>query len=499
MAKKLISLLLVLLMIVPVFAACSDTPASDDSGAKNNSSAGDDVTTEEETTKRFLDDMQETMDFGGETIRFIVEEGSNGKLSERSILSAEEASSDVVDAAVYDRNLAVSERLNINIELLETIMFSGLPAKVRPSILAGADDYDIIGTYQYYGISMAPEGLMLNLNKLEYNDFDREYWAVQYMNNMSYKGSRYWATGDMSLRYIGGMYVSYVNSRLWNNYYADTSVYDLVNNGQWTLDKLSELAQALYIDENGNGKPERGDQFGFIINVQDPIEGLMAGANVKISEFDADGVPQIIVNNERTLSFYDRAYNLLYKNEGAFLSANDDSVSSMQMFAEGNIFSTVNKLYQSEVYLREMEDDFYILPVPKLDETQEHYNTMLHDGVTMFGVPVTNSKLQATSATLEALASESFRLVAPAYYETALKVKYARDTESAQMIDLIRQNVSADFAALYSHSIADIVHFFRNQLGGKKDAIASQFTKLEKPWNKALSKLLDNLENNADK
>lgn len=499
MFKKWISFLLALAIVAPMAAACSDKPSETADTPKTTQTAnGETVTQPEETTQKYLDSMPETMDFGGETIRFIVEEGSNGKLSERSIV-AEEDAADVVDAAVYLRNLTVSERLNIKIELIESIMFSGLPAKVRPSILAGADDYDIIGTYQYYGIVMAPEGLMLNLNKLEHNDFTREYWASQYIENMSYKGIRYWATGDLSLRYIGGMYVSYVNSRLWNDYFGGENIYSLVTDGKWTLDNLYAYAEQTHIDLNGDGVPDAKDQFGFIINVQDPIEGVLAGSNIKFSELDDNGTPYITLNNERTLDFYDKVYNLLYNNEGSFIATADDSVTSMKMFSEGNTLCTVNKLYQSEVYLREMDDDFYILPVPKLDEAQEHYNTTLHDGVTLFGVPITNSKLEATSATLEALASESFRQVAPAYYETALKVKYARDTESALMIDLIRENVSADFVFLFSHSVADIAHLFRNQLSSKSQNLASQLKKLEKSWTKALEKLLIKLEENSDK
>lgn len=146
-----------------------------------------------------------------------------------------------------------------------------------------------------------------------------------------------------------------------------------------------------------------------------------------------------------------------------------------------------------------MEQEFRIVPVPKLNEEQEHYNTMLHDGVTLFGIPITNQKLEETSVTLECMASESLKTVTPAYYEVALKVKYARDNESGMMIDLIRENVSADFAALYSNNIANVVHFFRNNLSSKKDNIASALEKNQKLWNKSMSKLLDNIESNANK
>ena len=42
-----------------------------------------------------------------------------------------------------------------------------------------------------------------------------------------------------------------------------------------------------------------------------------------------------------------------------------------------------------------------------------------------------------TGAVLEALSYESRQTVIPAYYEIALKGKYARDPESVEMLDLI--------------------------------------------------------------
>ena len=85
--------------------------------------------------------------------------------------------------------------------------------------------------------------------------------------------------------------------------------------------------------------------------------------------------------------------------------------------------------------------------------------------------------------------------VLPAYYETALKVKYSRDTESGEMIDLIHDNVSSDFACLYSNSISDIAHFFRNNIKSTQD-ISSVFAKYEKIWTKTLDKLTEKLEAN---
>jgi len=295
------------------------------------------------------------------------------------------------------------------------------------------------------------------------------------------------------------MYVTYVNAEIASDNYSDVNFYDLVYEGQWTLDKVSELTERGYVDVNGDSKHDAGDQYGFILNIQDPVEGMAAGSNIRLSEVDDDGVPYISIDNERTYTFYDKLYNLVYNNDGFYKAPADDSVSTMKMFASGNALMTVNKLYNSEIYLREMDQDFYILPVPKLDEAQTNYNTRLHDGVTLFGIPVTNQHYDETSATLEAMASESFRLVAPAYYETALKVKYARDNESAKMIDLIRENVSSDFANLYSNSINNIAHLFRTKLDGETQNLSSSMKSNSRVWSKQLEKLFKQLEEKADR
>lgn len=209
-------------------------------------------------------------------------------------------------------------------------------------------------------------------------------------------------------------------------------------------------------------------------------------------------MPFITLNNEHTYSFFDKLYKLVSDNNGSFIATNDDNTTLMKMFSTGNVLFVVNKLFQSAVILRDMEQEFKIIHVPKYDENQEHYITRLHDSVTCFGIPITNLDYEVTGATLEALASESNKLVAPAYYETALKVKYTRDSESGMMIDLVREHATSDFASLYSSSVGNIVHFFRSQLSGN-GSIASSIKSNEKIWNKALEKLLTKMEENIDK
>ena len=58
-----------------------------------------------------------------------------------------------------------------------------------------------------------------------------------------------------------------------------------------------------------------------------------------------------------------------------------------------------------------------------------------------------------SSAVLEALASESSKLITPAVFEVALKVKYSSDDKMAQMYDIIRASMTYDFGRVFTDNL----------------------------------------------
>lgn len=96
-----------------------------------------------------------------------------------------------------------------------------------------------------------------------------------------------------------------------------------------------------------------------------------------------------------------------------------------------------------------MENDYGILPYPKWDEAQTEYYTMVDGSHDILAVPITATNLERTGIITEALSAESYKRVIPAYYETALKTKYARDDESVQMLDMIANSRVFDIGYVY--------------------------------------------------
>ena len=78
--KKKLCLMLVAAMLVSSLASCSESKVNEEKETTSTAETVANVTASEETeeeTKKYLDDLPEKMDFGGTSMRFIVEEGGN--------------------------------------------------------------------------------------------------------------------------------------------------------------------------------------------------------------------------------------------------------------------------------------------------------------------------------------------------------------------------------------------------------------------------------------
>ena len=73
--------------------------------------------------------------------------------------------------------------------------------------------------------------------------------------------------------------------------------------------------------------------------------------------------------------------------------------------------------------MREMRDDFGILPYPKYDEAQESYQTYICDGnTTGFSIPIT-ADAEKSGMILNALNALGMSDVRPEYYDRASRAK----------------------------------------------------------------------------
>ena len=493
--SRSLALFLALALLLPL-ASCANAKNDPETPAQNTGSDPTAAMEEEaETEAKFLDALPETLDYGGYEVTFLSsEETKSIELDE-----AEDDISDVVNEAYWRRNRALEERLNVKLILGEKTGYGGFNAAATQTVTSGSDDYDVFCAHTRFNVSLAASGQMMKLNENGFTDtinIHAPYWSQLFIENINYKDNLFWLTGDMTHSFIAYIYAMFVNSTVWNDFFPDESLYGLVLEGNWTLDKMSSLCENVYRDLNGNAQVDLADSFGVIMQKGHVLNGMVFANGVEYTGVDDAGNYSVILGSEHTIDVFDKLHTIFYGTDYGYMFDNAAfDNGSITMLTEDRVLFCPNTFQTAgNELIRNMESDFMIIPLPKFDDQQENYRVNQYDGVPLYGCPTTLStdKIGMIATVLEATCSMTSQTVIPAYYDLALKNKYSRDAETAKMIDLIHDCITADFCFYWGDSIGDLMGFFYNNI--QNEEIASKFKSNEKVWAKTLSKLVGKLE-----
>ncbi|MBR3715550.1 MAG: hypothetical protein IKM18_06560 [Clostridia bacterium] len=450
--------------------------------------------------RHWYDNIEEGLDLGGYTVKFAVAEADSDGFHKRSIIGSED-SGDAVDAAIFARNKAIEARFNCKIELTFYEEKKLSETAVMNVLMAGGTEYDVIAGLQWADIGLCSKGYLVNLAKnedaakyIEWQDNEFPYWAEGYIDGMSYKGQVYWLTGDLCLRYTGGFYCTFMNADIYDEVLKakEGSIYDVVRDKKWTIDKMREFSDATTTAENITAGNLAGSQdvIGVAMPIWDNTNGWAVAAGVNFSEQNKDGSVNFTFNNKNTTldEFYTK-YMALVGSKGV-INYKNIYKDAFQVFASGNAFMLTGRVNQAELYLREMASPYYIIPCPMLKEGG-NYRSSVHDAVNLYGISIGSQNIMATAIVLEAMCAESYRSVRPRYYEDALKFKYTTDLDSAEMIDILGENAYMDFALVWAFTdyFKGLGNYLRDNMTKGTQSLSSMLKKQTTVWNKGVKDL----------
>ena len=244
-----IAWMLLILMLVSVFPSCADISQS----GKNEETS--DTPSISDTTDNLYHDGVETKNYNGYKFRVYSRDDKwfNGNIC------AETQNGEVINDAIFTRNMAVSDRFNI--EITETTFTD--TAVARATVLANEDAYDMINARCTAALSMAVEGILYEISDLPNIDLSKPYWDDSLTNDIALGPYRYFAVGDLNLTFYDYTSVLLFNKQLIGDYSLENP-YELVYKNQWSFDKYNELGSAATNDINGDGKYNANDLYGTI-------------------------------------------------------------------------------------------------------------------------------------------------------------------------------------------------------------------------------------------
>jgi len=492
MKKRLISALLLGAIITSSMLAACSKPAQNDTADTTSvqTDTAPDTEADETTADPDADNLPE-LDYEGATVRVLYRDVHN--LPDYEMTA--EQTGDIIDDAIYERNLEVSERLNIKFEFtgMGDAAASAFPKSVASSVIAGENEFDFFVWGQSNSLKNALSDILCDVTDGLYFDFDRDWWNSDYMNEMRIGNDRlYFLAGDLVVTVISRMSTVFVNKDYYEELNGDIGdLYDTVLDGSFTYEKFGEMVEAAYFDTNGDGVNDINDRYGVMTTAVSNTDHFAYTAGFRLTKRDSDGYPSFDIMNERNTAIFDEIKQLYYNNPGLFITPETEIIdgTAENRFASGQMMF-LPLWFAAAEKLRDMTSDYGVIPYPKYDEAEDEYRSLIQNTASVISVPCTVGDLDMVSAVLEALSAESHRRVLPAYYEVGLKTKYSRDDISSQMIDLIYSVASTDFAYAYSASLASAGTIARTVIGKNAD-FSSTYASLESAAVKGLEEMID--------
>ena len=450
------------------------------------------TTTAEDTTEAELSDNLPDVDMDGFELRISNADETWLSWAEIQIV-ADEETGDLLNDAIYRRNTKIEERFNCTIA--ETKQERVTPDVMGRDVMAGDASYDVWLVYDIDVVNMAAAGYIMPFENLTYVNLDEQWWNPMATEVFNIAGKQYAAAGNFNLSTLSRAAGFIFNKEIYEVIGATESLYDLVNEGRWTIDKLHEISLLAYSDLNGNAQIDAGDRFGISGSWKELYNRLILGSGVSYITKDEDGIPQFSLPDDtlaidKILRIYDLFTDQQVTNSK--ISSNVDADGAGGDFQKGEVLFSTSNLFGLE-NARTYEIDIGFIPIPKWDEEQEHYYAPSFGAtVVVLEQTLALDRLDNVGIILEALSFDSQYNVLPEYKEVALKTKSARDDESAAMIDIIIDSISFEFGL---NAWQDVVAnpFIRGSFAAGNNNIASTLASMETTVNAEIEKLRENI------
>ena len=447
--KKCCALLVILLFLF----SCGDSATDDINGGmedgsnKETENLSDEGKRGDSAADRIEPDLPEK-DFEGYTFTFLTHSGQTWDWvsTEPLELVAEEETGEPINDAVYRRNMQIMEKYNVEFEMI--LGGNAEVTALRRAVGAGDSMYDAAVIFNNNIPTAVTSDLLINIDSLPYVDLEKPWWDPA-VNSMSIDNKNFLLGGDLLILDNEATNALLFSKKLT----ADLGLelpYKSVIESKWTMDKMNEMIRVAAADLDGDGMMGMDDRWGWYV-YSDTLHALLVSGGGTLASKDENDIPYMDFASTINLRILEKAMDLMY-NPDYVVNNKTSSFNADGAFREGRLLFMWVRMREVE-RLRDMESDFGIVPMPKTDDLQENYHSVVnpYTGV-LLGVSKSAENLERVSIILEALSAESRYTLQPAYYDVVLTRKFARDEESEEMLDIIFNSRVYDIGAVYSFS-----------------------------------------------
>lgn len=509
--KRVICLLLIACFMVVALASCGGDGAGADGSGDGSGGAGgsgEGVITTKPTDKwgqEDIDKMDVTkLDFDGDTLTILL----RNQASVMREWYTESETPDEVDAVVEVRNSVVAEALNIDVQY-SPVDFSGFEdcrdkfiQAITDDVSQGTHAYDVVANYAYVGAMAEIRNYIANLADTEvfpYFNFNQPCWNKAIVKSTMINDNLYYITGDLNLSTFDKTMVVFLNKDLYAEKGGEGDLQDLALEGYDAATGAGKAGGFTYDDLFKWSTVADGathDDFHAIYNPFEsiPLDALPYAWDLEFIKTNSDGSHKFnITGNNKIEEAVVKARDLFSANNATGVW-NQDRTGGCELggysepishFTNGKTLFAFHVLFASttdNLALREMTQNFGLLPIPKYDEKQVNYGTTAQDSYTL--ITVLNhdgdvpTKGEMVSAYLQYSSEMSYTDVRGYYIEAVVKQKYFGTSDSVAkstaIFNCIASNVEFDFLSIYAPQLDGVLNScWRNVVRGSANAPAT--------------------------
>ncbi len=359
---------------------------------------------------------------------------------------ANEENGDALNRVTMERTNYINTLYNVDLVCVED---NHLKQTLDNSLRAGGGEYDLFYPHPSSELpAMVIEGSFENLYDYKYLNFDQPWWNQNQVQNYTINNRLNIAVSDFSMSGQGFCSILF-NKEIYEALGQKEDLYELVYDGEWTLDHLMTLSK-MY-GGNAESATDPNAQYGFVFNGFHS-SALMYGAGQRIVNRTENSF-EIALSHERLNNIAQKMHDLIWGGGKHILTGTanygqTEQSDMLKAFKAGQaLFMSydIGALYRYLIPGTDSDGlDFNVgyLPMPKYDTEQKDYYVSTAAG--FFCIPAFPADGEMSSILLEALSIYSYVEYRPEFYRTILTRKMAADQADYDMLDFLHSQKTYD-------------------------------------------------------
>ncbi len=441
------------------------------------------------------------------TIRVLCVDTQRHKYGTQQFVYLEENAGNVINVAVQERNNLLSEKYGITFDVY-TEQFP--TEKIATLVQSSTDEYDIICDSVDRLVTGVTENFYWSLDTMM--DLSFPWWDQKSIEALALSDKHYFLTGDALLTDDDNTYLTLFNKNIYDSNaqlsgkYGD--IYQIVRDGGFTIDLYYEMCRAVS-KPSETGAWDFNATYGNLSHAYGATV-MMNGCGIATVAKNENDELYLNVMNESSVGAFDKVYELMSDLQNTqraeLIIGKSPNVSSSYGFAEleemfvsgrGLFFNTTASSI-SVLKSVEMDFEFGVLPIPKLNADQQDYCCTVnryHSSAIAVPTTVPTDRHDVIAIALQALGFHNTEVIR-AYYQTTLQLQAVYTDSDAEMLDIVYNNRFYDIGAIFGwgelNSSKNLINLYGSVIADSSaNTLVSKWESMESMVESAMQETID--------